>query len=329
MQQNGVALTNRGEDFNAALAQLYPFATNVESVLSVLRRDGAATTTLLRDGGQVFAALGSAPTQLQGLVRNSNSVFSATAAQDTALAAAVRAFPAFTIATRVTVDRVRRFAASTQPLIDELHPAAIQLTPALQSVARVAPELRAVMVDIGPLTAASRLGVPALERFLDDSVPWLRRLTPYLGGIVPVVNYINVYRREISAFFANSATTTQGTLQNNEQSKLLHYLRISNPVNPETLAVYPRRLASNRSNPYPLPGSSLSLAGHASVFGGYLCTGNPLPTIGASIPATLAAVLKSVYFTSNPNGPPCQAQSSLGAATTGQLQAFPHLQQLR
>ena len=54
MQQSGIALTNRGEDFNQAFAQLYPFATNVDSVLAVLNRQSAATTTLLRDGAQVF-----------------------------------------------------------------------------------------------------------------------------------------------------------------------------------------------------------------------------------------------------------------------------------
>ena len=36
MQQGGMALTNRGQQFNAAFAQLYPFATNVNSVLAVL-----------------------------------------------------------------------------------------------------------------------------------------------------------------------------------------------------------------------------------------------------------------------------------------------------
>ena len=86
MQQDGIALTNRGEDFNAAFAELYPFATNVDSVLAVLRRDSAATTTLLHDGGQVFSALSHSPAQLQGFIRNSNAVFAATAAQDTALA---------------------------------------------------------------------------------------------------------------------------------------------------------------------------------------------------------------------------------------------------
>jgi phospholipid/cholesterol/gamma-HCH transport system substrate-binding protein len=328
MRQGGLALTGRGQDFNAAFAELYPFATNVDAVLAVLHRDSAATSTLLRDGGQVFSALSQSPTQLQGLVNNSNAVFAATAAQDTALANAIRAFPAFTVATRVTIDRVTAFARTTQPLIDELRPAAVQLSPALQSVAVIAPTLLRVMTDLAPLTAASKAGVPALEHFLTASVPWLTRQTPYLGGLIPVINYINSYRREIAAFFANSAVTTQGTLQNNLQTKLLHYLRISNPVNPETLAPYQSRLETNRGNPYLVPGGYTDLFGGLSVFGGYLCTTNPLPTIGPTISADLAKILQDVYYTSDPSGPPCKAQAPLGQATTSRAQAFPHLQPL-
>src|SRR5205085_5257505 len=102
---------SRGQDFNTAIAALYPFATNVDSVLIVLRRDSAATSALLSDGGQVFGALARSPAQLQGLVRNSNAVFASTAARDTELAAAIRAFPGFTVATRLTIDRIHRFAA--------------------------------------------------------------------------------------------------------------------------------------------------------------------------------------------------------------------------
>ena len=133
-QQDGIALTNRGQDFNAAFAELYPFATNVDSVLAVLHRDSAATTTLLHDGGQVFSALSHSPAQLQGFIRNSNAVFAATAAQDTALANTIRAFPAFTVATRETIERVNRFATTTKPLIDELRPAAAPLSSALEAV---------------------------------------------------------------------------------------------------------------------------------------------------------------------------------------------------
>ena len=191
MQQQGPALTGRGQDLNAALAELYPFATNVDSVLAVLGRDSAATTTLLRDGGQVLAAVTRSPSALQQLVDNANTTFSATAAQANALAATIRAFPPFLTATKTTIDRVERFARTTKPLVDELRPAAVQLSPALESAAVLAPELNSLLVNLGPLTSASKAGVPAVQQFLTDSVPLLTRLTPYLGGVIPVVDYIN------------------------------------------------------------------------------------------------------------------------------------------
>jgi phospholipid/cholesterol/gamma-HCH transport system substrate-binding protein len=327
-QQYGAAITGRGEDFNRAFAELYPFATNVNNVLTVLNRDHAATSAFLRSGGQVFSALSRSPTQLQGFIRNSNAVFAATATQDKALADTIRAFPAFTIATRQTIDRVDRFAANTKPLIDELRPAAAKLTPALQDSVVLAPELRDLMVDIGPLVSASKAGVPAFERFLDDTVPWLTRLKPYLGSVVPVVDYLNTYRREIGAFFANSTATTQASTANIIQTKTLHYLRISNPVNPEVLTSYQKRLYSNRGNPYLTPGGYSKLASGLPVFGGYLCTSNAQPSIGPTIDASLAQFLRNVYFTPSPGGPPCKAQGPLGRATTGQPQSFPQLQPL-
>jgi virulence factor Mce-like protein len=325
VQQGGVALTNRGQQFNEAIATFYPFATNVDSVLSVLRRDSSATRALLSDGGQVFGALARSPAQLQGFIRNSNTVFASTAARNQALAAAIKAFPAFTVATRQTIARVHSFAALANPLITELRPAARQLSPTLQATVTLAPELRSLLQNIGPLTQASKAGVPAFEGFLDASVPWLTRLKPYLGNFVPIFNYINTYKREIAAFFANSTATTQATTLNIAQTKLLHYLRISNPVNPEALTSYPHRLESNRGNPYMAPGGYGQLLKGLSVFGGYVCTSNPQPTIGPSVPANLATVLANVYYTKTPGGPPCKAQGSLGEATTGQHQAFPQL----
>ena len=326
MQQDGVALTNRGQDLNAALAELYPFATNVDSVLAVLNRDSAATSTLLSDGGQVFSAIARSPAALQQLINNADGAFSATAAQSTALAQTIQAFPPFLLATKATVDRVARFAQTTKPLVDELRPAAVQLSPALQSLAVLAPQLKSLLVNVGPLTHASKAGVPALENFLDDSVPLLARATPYLGGVIPVIDYINDYRREVAGFFANGTAASGATLPANSGHGLLHYVRISNPVNPETLTDYSHRLESNRGNPYLVPGGYTALSGGLPVFGNYLCTSNPPPAIGPTIPASLAAVLSSVYYTSDPGGPPCKAQSPLGEATTGQLQAFPQLQ---
>ncbi|HEY1714806.1 MAG TPA: MlaD family protein [Solirubrobacteraceae bacterium] len=337
VQQGGIALTGRGEDFNQAFAQLYPFATNVDAVLEVLNRQSAATTTLLRDGAQVFAALSQSPAALQGFVRNSNSLFAATAARDQDLANTIRAFPAFLTEARSTVNRLGTFSQTTKPLIDELRPAAVQLTPALQRLVLLAPELRDLMVDIAPLTTASKAGFPALTTFLNDTVPFLVRLKPYLGELVPVIEYIQSYRREIAAFFANSTATSEGQFASANGGRA-HYLRISNPINPELLTRYAVRPDSNRSNAYMAPGGYNQLLHGLSVFSSALCTAHPLPTIGSSLSQsttsvtgtvlTLAQLVAKYYYTSQPGGPPCKAQPPLGNTTTGQNQTFPHLQPL-
>jgi phospholipid/cholesterol/gamma-HCH transport system substrate-binding protein len=328
MEQGGMAISGRGEALNAALAELYPFATNTDAVLAVLRRDSSATSALLSDGAQVLKAVAANPTELQSLIRAADQVFSTTASRNQALAAAFRATPAFLTATRQTVAQLDKFADDAQPLVDELKPAATQLSPALEQTAQLAPQLRTVMQALAPLTSASKGGVPAIQRFLTASEPLLKRLTPYLGDFVPIFDYLGDYRQELAAFFANTAAATQATSQGLTSSALKHYLRISAPVNPEALAAYANRPESNRTNPYMAPGGYNQLRAGLESFSAALCTENPLPTISPTIPATLAQVLTSVYYTDNPSGPACRAQAPLGKTVTGLTQTFPNLNPL-
>jgi hypothetical protein len=63
------------------------------------------------------------------------------------------------------------------------------------------------------------------------------------------VDFISQYKSELTSFFANAASATQAK----DPRTQLHYLRTSNPLNQENLAAYPRRLPTNRPNPYRLP----------------------------------------------------------------------------
>jgi virulence factor Mce-like protein len=294
MQDDGIAFTDRGQAFNDALAELYPFAGNVSNVLTVLERDKSATSTLLDDGGKVLSAISRNPAQLQGLIRNANTVFAATAGRNQDLAAAVKAFPDFLQSTRETVQQVKTFADQTKPLIDELKPAAKQLSPALEAMAKLAPNFDTVMKGLGPLTSAAQTGVPALESFLavdakagsGSAKTLFTSLTPFLGQLVPVFDYLGAYRRELASFFANGAASTEGEAPAFSSNKRLNYLRFSSPLSPEELTVQSQRAYSNRSNPYEVPGGASALTGSTNalgtapdVFGTYLCTSHPLPTI--------------------------------------------------
>ncbi len=338
MQDDGIAFTNRGQAFNDALAELYPFAGNVSKVLAVLQRDKSATGTLLDDGGRVLAAISRNPVQLQGLIRNANAVFAATAGRNKDLAAAVKAFPAFLQSTRQTLQTVKAFAGQTKPLVDELKPAAKQLSPALEAMAKLAPNFETVMNGLGPLTSAAQKGVPALESFLavdakagsGSAKALFTSLTPFLGQLVPIFDYLGAYRRELAAFFANGAAATEGAAPAFSSNKRLNYLRFSSPLSPEELTAQKQRPYSNRSNAYEVPGGASSLTGSTNalgtaqdVFGSYLCTTHPLASVPSqSGSVTYQSELPLFYGGEDATkvpAPACNAQARLGDALGNSL----------
>src|SRR6185437_10255336 len=94
----------------------------------------------------------------------------------------------------------------------------------------------------------------------EDIRPLLGQFDPFLRQLIPITDYIGRYKHELNTFFANTVAATQATDNPGTGAKKVHYLRTSNPVNPETLSLYPRRLGSNRPNPYQFPEAFKRLA---------------------------------------------------------------------
>jgi phospholipid/cholesterol/gamma-HCH transport system substrate-binding protein len=336
LDQQGRAVSDRGEALNDALGNLAPFAEDTEDVLEVLRRQEGATHALVRDTGAVFEALTERQGQLRELISNSERVFASTASRDAELADTFTVFPTFLRESRQTVGRVTRFANDTNPLITQLRPAARELSPTLIDLKAIAPDLRGFFRDLGPLIRVSRRGLPALERVLDNTRPLLARIDPFLRNVTPIVDYLGLYRREIAAFFANDAAATQATEQTPSSTRPLHYLRTTNPQNPENLAAYPRRLPTNRSNPYTEPGGYAKLAteNHLEVFDDYYCRGGGSPPPPAAVPDPLppnvVELIQTFVFGVPENvgaAPPCDEQAPLGRLV-GQSGVYPRLQPL-
>ena len=74
---------------------------------------------------------------------------------------------------------------------------------------KLAPDLRGLFSDLGPLVRVSRKGLPATEQVLDNTRPILGAADPFLRELTPVVDYLGLYKREIAAFFANDSAATQ------------------------------------------------------------------------------------------------------------------------
>ncbi len=325
LTDQGEALRGGGPALSAALAELPPLGRYGGDVLSIFHRQQDDLTALLRQGGGALGALTRRQGQLRSLVRNAATVFHTTAARDAALADTFRALPGFDRELRATATRIGAFSTLATPVVRQLRPSARALSPVLDSTATLAPGLRRLLAGIGPLAASARTGLPALSGVLRPAVPLLRRLKPYLGTLIPSIDYIGDSKRELAGLFANVAAATQATLPASDKSGPLHYARASLVINPETLAAYSRRLRSGRSNPYPHPGGYDQLADGLPTFAG--CAGSAPPTLSDEIPKSSSDEVLAYYFTPNPNGPACKTQAPLGSLV-GTEALFPHLEAL-
>jgi phospholipid/cholesterol/gamma-HCH transport system substrate-binding protein len=276
MQTQAVAISGRGRDLNDALGNLGPFAEDTADILAILNKQEGAVSRLIANTGVVFGALSERDGQLRSLIDNTNSVFSTTASRDAQLQAAFRALPTFEKESRLTFDRLDEFARETDPLITQLRPAARELSPTLEDLEDISPDLRNLLEELEPLIDASVKGFPAAEKTLEDLRPLVAQLDPATAQLTPAVDFIGQYKRELTAFFANTAAATQAT----GLPTGVHYLRTSNPLNPENLAVYPHRLPSNRPNPYRLPGGFDEINQGLSSYETRQCNAaNLLPTV--------------------------------------------------
>jgi phospholipid/cholesterol/gamma-HCH transport system substrate-binding protein len=339
MQGQAQAVGDHGEALNDALGELTPFAERTGDLADTLDRQSGALSRLVANTGVVLGALTERDGQLRGLIRNADRVFAATGSRDRELREAIRALPTFAVESRRTLTRVSRFARQTDPLVRRLRPAARQLSPALRGVQAVAPDLERFFTGLGPLVSASRSGFPAASQVLDDARPLLAQLDPFTRQLTPMLQFLGLYKRELTSFFGNAAAGTQAV----EPSTGLHYLRTTNPLNPENLAVQPRRVGSNRTNAYAQPGALDRLArglrsyetrhcGRAQETVTNVPAADQLPALSpaeaqALVPDDLLARIRQFAFgegtAATTPAPPCvlQAPFATGAGAT----RYPHV----
>ncbi|WP_028059089.1 MlaD family protein [Candidatus Solirubrobacter pratensis] len=277
MQAQGQAIGDRGQDLNDALGNLGPFADDTATLVGILNRQEGALSRLISNTGVVFGALNERDGQLRSLIRNTNTVLSTTASRDEELKAAFKALPTFETESQTTLRRLTQFSETTDPLVTQLRPAARELSPTLRDLADVAPDLKNLLEQLQPLIDASKKGFPAAEQVLQDARPLIGQLGPATQQLTPMIQFLSLYKRDMTSFFANAASATQAK----DPGTTLHYLRTTNPLNPENLAVYPRRLPTNRPNPYAKPGTFDQLAqGGIPVYEDRQCSSsNLLPSI--------------------------------------------------
>jgi phospholipid/cholesterol/gamma-HCH transport system substrate-binding protein len=250
LQGAQVAIRGRGLDLNDALGNLGPFAADASRVLRVLHAQQHSVQGLVRDTGTVFDALSRQDSELAGAIRGSDTTFKALASQNHDLRRTFEILPTFERESKATLHRLDRFRANAHPLIRKLLPVANDVSPTLRSVRRLSPHLRSLFVGLRPLIAASRQGLPATARFLNGLRPVLSALDPFLANLNPVVRFLKTYRTDVANFLSNPGSGFGMVPPQPGEEAPRFMLRILSYISAETLGISQNRLPTNRGNAY-------------------------------------------------------------------------------
>jgi phospholipid/cholesterol/gamma-HCH transport system substrate-binding protein len=253
------ALAGRGQDLNFAFGNLDPTITELSAVVGELNQQQDNVKSLISNLGLVTTTLGSRSADLQSLVTAGDRVFSATAARDTALTQTVDRLPAFMAELRTTLTTLNGTLGLAKPDLAAIKVGAPFVRPALSELVALSGPALSLLHQAPHLIGLTNRALPAISRF---AVAFNAVLQPILNAaeqIVPVINFIQLYPRELIAAFANlpadlnaSAPTSSGAI--------VKYIRGALTLNNEGMLGQTERPSSNRHNPYISPGGLAQVA---------------------------------------------------------------------
>jgi ABC-type transporter Mla subunit MlaD len=275
------SFNGESENLNLSFADIPPFVESANRVLKLLVSQQGAVRALVRDTGDVFDALTERSGQLREFTVAGSEAFSAAARASSQWAAAFKQLPAFERNSSAALRSLNRLAADANPLLVQLKPAERALTPLVRQTERFAPTFDSFLTALGPLTKAAKSGLPALSKSLALTTPLLEALRPVLHNIDPFLQYTDEYLPSLQSFFANLTAASEAIIGNSNVKGTTvrqHYVRAEQYVGPESLAVYGKRIGTNRANPYSHPGAFSELASGLQVFSSASCA-NSAPSV--------------------------------------------------
>jgi virulence factor Mce-like protein len=249
---NSIALAGRGQDLNFAIGNLDPTVTTLSAVVGELNQQQGNVQGLISNLGSVMTTLGGRSADLQSLVTAGDQVFSATAARNAALTQTVDRMPAFLAELRTTLTTLNGTLGLAKPDLAAIKAGAPLVRPALAELVALSGPALSLLHQAPHLLELTNRALPAIARF---TVAFNGVLNPLLASarqVVPIINYIQLYPREIGAAFSNLPALLNGRAPAN--NGLDHYIRSALTLNNEGMFGQSERPASNRHNPYISPG---------------------------------------------------------------------------
>lgn len=281
------SMDGRAQNINDIVGTLPATVDDAGDLLGTLARQRRALTRLVSDAGTVFATVGDRDRATRRIITAGDTVLRTTATRQADLRATVRALPPFLAALRSAAGPAAELSQTLTPSLRTLRPVARTLKPTVEGAARLGTQLSLTARRLDPVITTAKQGLPATRQVLDAAGPALDRVSPLAGNLVPIAQFLDVYKKDFTRSWAYVANATAPTAAS-AGGRQVHYLRLILPIWNEIVAEYPKRGPTNRANPYPAPGG-LARLGQGKTLQTYGCDhlNNPqlVPVIGPGPPA--------------------------------------------
>lgn len=252
-------LEGRSGSLSNAVGRLPAAVQTSGDLLGELRRQRAAVTTLVRDTGVTFQAIGSQQASVDRLITNSGDLFATTAASERGLRRTVAALPGFLDGLRASSVAVSRVSKPLTPVIAALRPGARRLPATLAAATVAGRELRDIATPLDAVTRAAPRGLTAARQIIAAADPLVTQLRPLGRELVPMVQFATVYRQELVQSWLQTAAATNAVAPDINGTNI-HYLRAPAIFPNEALIGATTKAPYSRSNAYMAPGGIDELA---------------------------------------------------------------------
>ena len=302
--RQGESVKGRGDDLNQAFGVLPMFMSDSNDLMTVLHRQDEALSKVFANTADIFEAIDSRPGQLTDLILASNRLLRVTANRSQQLTETFNEFPEFLRETRKTIDEFEEFADGTQNLIKNTGEFADASSAIMKKSVKVTDDARRIVNNLEPMLDKADAGLPATDKFLQLATPTLAQLDPFFRNLNPVLQFVGLYQRELTAFAGNVSTAGQSQLTFDRDSSIpiggvkgAHLLRGFVAFTPDTIGYMPNKTVKTRSNAYRVPGWMDRLAMGLQVFDSGACGTIPVPILdpdATNYPSNLASVKSQI-----------------------------------
>jgi len=164
---------------------------------------------VIDQGAQVLNAIGRRQDQLRSLVTSMHRTADAVSARDAALRDSITQLRPTLPQVTKTVRAVQNLSTVATPVSDNLVTAAIALAPVIRDLSPTAADARRLVAKLPAALSATDPLLKRLRTFTRAATPVADALGPVLRQVIPMLNYLEPYKRDLYGIAANMGSIFQ------------------------------------------------------------------------------------------------------------------------